>query len=93
VKKKKLIDKKIEKLKYGKCIFCGEDNLGVLDVHRIVYGSEGGRYTKANTLCACATCHRKIHQEIIVVVGKYSTGVQDVIIYLDENNEEKIIKV
>jgi hypothetical protein len=34
----------------GKCIFCGEEDYNLLDVHRINPGSEGGQYTTFNTV-------------------------------------------
>ena len=44
-----------------KCIFCGCEIPEVLDRHRILPGSRGGRYTPENVLRVCANCHRKIH--------------------------------
>ena len=46
---------KIEKKKIDKCCyFCEEKDYSVLDVHRIVPGEDGGKYTDFNTLTCCA---------------------------------------
>lgn len=79
---------KLKKLKDKKCCFCGEDNYNVLDVHRIVEGSNGGKYKDWNTITCCAVCHRRIHANEIHSIKKYqSTG--GIVINYVENNEEK----
>lgn len=54
-----------------KCYFCGNDDYCTLDVHRILPGSEGGKYTSFNSICACSNCHRKVHDGQIRIDRKY----------------------
>jgi hypothetical protein len=61
------MDKKLKKRVCKKCHFCGEDDYDLLDVHRIVPGSEGGRYIKSNTVVCCSNCHRHTHAGQIVI--------------------------
>ncbi len=42
-----------------KCSICNWD--GPCDRHRILHGSEGGRYTKGNVMILCPNCHRLLH--------------------------------
>lgn len=42
-----------------KCSLCGWD--GPCDIHRIIFGKDGGEYTKGNVLEVCPNCHRLIH--------------------------------
>lgn len=73
--RKKLIDKKAKKYVDGECLFCKEGNRALLDVHRIVPGSEGGQYTAHNSVTACSNCHRRIHAgEITILQKRYSTS-------------------
>jgi 5-methylcytosine-specific restriction endonuclease McrA len=72
-----------------KCFFCPCDIYGLLDVHRIVPGEEGGRYTEFNSVTTCANCHRKMHEGIIKIIGKHSSTAGYVLHYIDENGEEK----
>lgn len=65
------VDKKQKKRIDGKCVFCGEADYSLLDVHRIVPGS---KYTKAGTVTVCSLCHRKCHSGRIKIVGKYFTS-------------------
>ena len=70
-RKKELIDKQEKKCADGECYFCGNADYAVLDVHRIVFGEDGGRYTDFNTVTACSNCHRRIHDGQIVIDRKY----------------------
>lgn len=62
---------KVKKLLDGKCHFCGESDYAVLQVHRIVPGCAGGKYTEPNMLCVCACCHNRIHAGEIRIDRKY----------------------
>jgi len=74
-RKKALIDKKIFKKAEGKCRICGESDYAVLDIHRLLTGSQGGRYTKYNSVSCCANCHRRVHDgQIILDRYFHSTG-------------------
>src|SRR5687767_961409 len=68
--------KQITKLFDKQCFFCKEDNYALLDAHRIVPGSEGGKYVhENNVLTLCSNCHRRVHAGDIVIDRKYpSTG-------------------
>lgn len=70
-RRKILIDKVAKKHMDKKCYFCPCDTYDLLDVHRIVEGSQGGRYTEFNTVTACSLCHRKIHAGLIKIDRKY----------------------
>lgn len=75
--------KRIEKA----CQLCGESNYDVLDVHRIVPATEGGKYRKHNTLCICCHCHRRIHAGEIVIEGKYKSTGGEVVHFFDNGEE------
>ena len=87
---KRYCKKKLKKIFDGKCYFCEEDDYALLDTHRIVPGSEGGKYTDYNSLTVCCKCHRKIHSGRIKIIGKYfSTSGRHVLNFIDENNVDK----
>ena len=86
--RRKLINKVTAKKSIGKCYFCDCDNYALLDVHRIVEGSQGGKYTDFNTIVACALCHRKIHAGEIKIDRKYfSTSGRWVLHYWKDGQE------
>ena len=72
----KLVNKQSMKRMAKKCTFCDEERYVVLDVHRIVPGEKGGRYTPCNTVVCCSNCHRMIHDGEIIIDKYYdsSTG-------------------
>ena len=88
--KPKLIDKKVKKLKNRKCLFCEIDKYELLNVHRLIPGEQDGRYTEYNTICCCCLCHTKIHVGLLKIIGKYSTGYDYVLNYIDEEGVERI---
>lgn len=55
----------------GKCYFCAENNIKLLDCHRILEGADGGKYTRRNTIVCCALCHRKVTVGLIKTHRKY----------------------
>lgn len=71
--KPKLINKKLHKLVAGCCKICKADIYDILDVHRIVPGEQGGKYTEFNTVVICSNCHRKVHAGTIVIDRWYSS--------------------
>jgi hypothetical protein len=87
-RRKKLIDKAIKKKVDKKCKFCGADDYCVLDVHRIIPGSNGGEYTETNTVTSCACCHRKIHDGKIKIDRKYMSTMGWILHYFDEQGNE-----
>lgn len=85
----KLINKEAFKKSSGKCYFCPCDIYELLDCHRIIPGEQGGRYIFENVICACASCHRKIHSDLIKIFRKYTrTTGETVLHYIDENGIE-----
>lgn len=48
------MDKKLFKIKAGKCAICDVRDYAVLDVHRI---DEGKEYHPRNCIVLCANCH------------------------------------
>lgn len=81
--KPKQIFKKIDK----KCYFCEERE--ALDAHRILYGSRGGKYKRHNTLTICPNCHRKIHDGILQILGRYKSTAGRMILHYLDHGEEK----
>lgn len=73
----------------GCCCFCGERDYELLDSHRIVFGEDGGKYTRHNTLTVCCKCHRRIHAGQIEIKGKhFSTSGRHMVRYLEEGQEK-----
>lgn len=89
MRKKNIINKKHKKLRDKKCKFCDCDTYELLDVHRILEGKDGGKYTEDNTITVCSLCHRKIHCGIIKVDRKYFSTDGWVLHYFDEDGNEK----
>ena len=57
----------IKKLLHSsECFICGWDK-AECDVHRIVYGCDGGKYIKGNVLPVCPNCHRLIHRGLLKI--------------------------
>jgi uncharacterized protein YgiB involved in biofilm formation len=42
------------------CLYCGQPGPG-LHLHRVVYGSQGGKYEASNCVQLCAQDHARIH--------------------------------
>lgn len=87
-RRKKLINKAIQKKIEKKCKFCGENDACTLDMHRIIPGSEKGIYSEFNTICCCSCCHRKIHAGKIKIDRKYQSTNGWVLHYFDEQGVE-----
>jgi hypothetical protein len=85
-----IMDKKIKKKTDKKCCFCPENNYTFLDLHRIEWG---GPYSESNTLTCCVKCHRKIHQNIIKIIGKNFCTNGKYLVHFIENNEEKFAEI
>jgi hypothetical protein len=88
-RKRKLVDKYAFKKSSGKCYFCSINDYALLDVHRIIPGEKNGEYTNVNSLCVCSNCHRRIHNEQIIIDRKYQTSSGCTILHYWENGEEK----
>lgn len=81
------MNKKIKKKIDKRCYFCSEDKYELLDVHRIIPGEQGGKYTEWNTVTACANCHRKCHAGVIVIDRWYKTSSGVMLHYFEEGVE------
>ena len=51
------------------CQCCGKKNCG-LEVHHIIYRSNGGNNDETNLITLCKECHKKVHKGIIVIDKK-----------------------
>lgn len=79
----------IKKLCDKECYFCGEKEYTLLDAHRIKEGSQGGKYEWWNILVLCSNCHRRIHSELIKILGKYKCSNGTYVIHYIEDGKEK----
>jgi hypothetical protein len=89
MRKRKLANKVILKKVAKKCYFCDINDYALLDVHRIIPGEDGGKYTEMNSLVVCSNCHRRIHDGQIKIDRKYFTTAGKYILHFWEGNEEK----
>lgn len=87
-KKERLVNKAHMKMESKKCFFCGNEDYCTLDLHRIIPGSKGGRYTRNNTVASCSNCHRKIHDGKIRIDRRYPSTEGWVLHYWDEKGIE-----
>ena len=89
-RKRKLINRKVDKLAAKKCQICGTDDLDTLEYHRIIHGEDGGTYIPSNVVICCSSCHTLIHKDRIQIKGWFeSTGGKVLIVVKD--GIEKII--
>ncbi len=88
MKQPKLIDKQVLKRSEGRCYLCFEDDYSLLDVHRIVEGQDGGRYTNHNAVVLCANCHRRHHHGDLTIHRWYQ-GTGGRVLHYTEDGEEK----
>jgi hypothetical protein len=83
------VNKQVKKKVDRKCWFCPCDDYESLSVHRIIPGSEGGKYTESNTISICENHHRLVHSGRIKILGKYfSSGGRYVLHYIQDNEEK-----
>lgn len=47
----------------NKCVICGW--VGPCDLHRIIHGKDGGKYTAKNICIICPNCHRLEHNNLL----------------------------
>lgn len=81
------MNKKHKKLSDRKCYICGEEEYTLLDVHRIVPGEKGGKYTHHNTVTLCCACHRLVHADKIIIDRWYMSTGGRVLHYFAEDKE------
>tara|TARA_B100001057_G_C22544466_1_gene830957 strand:+ start:281 stop:556 length:276 start_codon:yes stop_codon:yes gene_type:complete len=89
-RKRKIINKKQNKLAAGKCRICGEDDYALLDNHRIVEGAKGGKYTKYNVVVLCSNCHRRTHDGQIVI-DRYYLSTAGTVLRVFIDGEERFV--
>ena len=87
-----LVNKKNFKHHYKKCILCNEDAYCTLDVHRNLPGEFGGKYREGNVVCLCANCHRKVHDNLIKIIGWKNSTAGKLLHIIKENGKEDFIK-
>jgi 5-methylcytosine-specific restriction endonuclease McrA len=83
------ISKKHFKRKNRECKICGEDVFELLDTHRVIPGSNNGKYSDANCVCLCTSCHRKHHRGIITIKQWYNSTGGRLLHYIDEDGNEQ----
>lgn len=84
-------EKELRKKINNKCLFCGEADKNVLDVHRILPGKDGGKYTLPNTVRCCANCHRKCHSGEIEIKGWYFS-TKGMVLHCFKNGKEEFLQ-
>jgi len=90
MKKRKLINKKINRLVAGHCQICKNSDTNVLENHRIIPGKNFGEYTANNTAVLCACCHASVHRGSLKIIGWFdSTGGR--VLLIEQDGKEKII--
>lgn len=53
----------------GRCVVCGFPHV---QVHHIVFRSQGGRHDPENLVCLCAECHGLVHDRRLWLTGPAS---------------------
>ena len=86
------MDKQSYKHAFKKCIICHEEAYCTLDVHRNLPGEFGGKYRELNVICVCANCHRKIHNNIIKIIGWVDSTAGKLLHLIKEDGKEDFIK-
>lgn len=91
MRKRKLINKKIEKKVVKKCRICGYEETDALEYHRIKFGSEGGTYNKENTVIICGNCHTLIHKKKISIDRYYDCTNGKKMLRITKNGKEEFV--
>ena len=74
------------KKREGHCQLCDLDDERMLEVHRILPGCEGGKYTEENSVCLCRLCHRREHLgDTKIDRWCYTSNGNRVLKFLDSN--------
>ncbi len=61
------------------CRWCGE-RYGV-EIHHIVYRSQGGTHDTSNLVCLCGRCHRAVHAKKLHIEGDADVMLQIAVVY------------
>jgi hypothetical protein len=88
MKNKKISNKKIYKLSAKECKICGENDYCLLNVHRIIAGEHGGKYTVYNSICLCVRCHTLVHDGQIKIIGIFDSTAGKLLHYFDQSGKE-----
>lgn len=88
IDKKVFGSKKLQKHMAGKCKICGESRYELLDTHRIVEGSDSGKYRVGNVVILCACCHRLQQAGKIIIDRWYGSTSGRLLHWFDEAGEE-----
>jgi len=91
MRKRRLINKKINRLIAGCCQICKNSDINILENHRIIPGKNGGTYSKDNVACCCCNCHASIHRGSLKIIGWFDSTVGRVLL-IEQDGKEKIIK-
>ena len=84
------MNKRIKKLIDKRCYICDDPRGHLLDVHRIIPGSQGGKYTHANTVTLCVSHHRSIHSDSpTLVIHGWRMSTRGRVLHYIEDGEEK----
>ncbi len=54
------------KINRTSCMICGW-NKTTCDVHRIIFGCNGGKYIEGNLASLCPNCHRLVHRGLLIL--------------------------
>ncbi len=88
MKEPPLVDKVAQKHNDGSCVICDNKDYDVLNLHRIIPGADGGRYTAWNVITVCANCHNRIHAGQIVIDRKYPSTSGRPVLHFWEGEQE-----
>jgi len=91
VRKRKLVNKNIEKKIVKKCRICGYENMEALEFHRIKFGSKGGSYNPENTARICGNCHTLIHKGKIFIDRYYNCTTGKKMLRIIRDGEEEFV--
>lgn len=86
----KRINKKQYKRSAGMCRICKDDRYVVMDVHRIIPGRDGGKYTEANSVPICCKCHRLLDDGTIVI-DRWYPSTAGYVLRIIENGVERFV--
>ena len=76
-------------MKNYRCEICGNDEKILLEMHHIKSKSKGGKNKQSNIVTLCVSCHKKVHNNIYILEGKFLTSEGFQLIYRT-NTEETI---
>ena len=84
------ISKKYQKLVARCCRICKEPDYSLLDVHRIIEGADGGKYSYDNSVVLCCKCHRK-QQAGTITVLKWVHSTAGRLLHIIEDGVERFV--